>query len=130
MLISLSDRMRDYLKKRLRPHEAFLKCQMHMIALAKAYIERLAYREMQKTLVQLPESAEKEMLTKMAGYYALHCIESDKAWFLESDYMNGDKSKAIRRVLHKRTQELRPECSALVESFGIGASSLRAEIIM
>lgn len=129
MLISLSDRMRDYLKKRLRPHEAFLKCQMHMIVLAKAYIERLAYREMIKSIAPLPDSPEKAMLTKIATYYALHCIESDKGWYLETEYMNGDKSKAIRRVLHKLTQELRPECLALVESFGIGESSLRAEIV-
>lgn len=129
MLISLSDRMRDYLKKRLRPYEAFLKCQMHMVALAKAYIERLAYREMIKTIEPLPASAEKDMLVKMAAYYALHCIESDKGWFLEANYMNGDKSKAIRRVLHKLTQELRPECLALVDAFGISESSLRAEIV-
>ena len=39
LLISLSQRMQDYLKKRIKPYDAFLKCQNHMIELAKAYIK-------------------------------------------------------------------------------------------
>jgi len=129
MLISLADRMRDYLKKRLGPHEAFLKCQIHMVALAKAYIERLAYREMIKTTEKLPDSAEKAMLQKMTTFYALHCIEEDKGWFLEADYMDGSKTKAIRRTLYKLMQELRPEVGALTAAFGIPEETLNAEIL-
>ncbi len=129
ILSALSERMRDYLKKRVAPHEAFLKCQTHMIALAKAYIERLVYRDMIKTLATLDASVEKEMLQKLTAYYALNCINEDKGWYLENDYMNGNKTKAIRRILHKMTQELRPEVEALVEAFGISNESLNAEIL-
>ena len=129
MLISISDRMRDYLKKRLNPYDAFLKCQVHMIALAKAYVERLVYREMIKKLETLEASPEKEMLQKLTTYYALNCIQEDKGWFLETDYMDGSKTKAIRRILNKLTQELRPEIGALVESFGIPKESLNAAIL-
>jgi acyl-CoA oxidase len=129
ILISLSERMKDYLKKRLGPYEAFLKCQTHMISLAKAYVERLVYREMIKKLDTLEASAEKEMLQKMTTYYALNCINEDKGWFLEADYMDGAKTKAIRRTLNKLTQELRPEVGALVESFGISDETLNAEIL-
>jgi acyl-CoA oxidase len=129
ILISLSERMKDYLKKRFGPYEAFLKCQTHMIALAKAYIERLVYRDMIKTLASMDESAEKDMLQKLTTYYALHCINEDKGWYLEADYMDGSKSKAIRRTLNKLTQELRPEVGALVEAFGIPNESLNAAIL-
>jgi acyl-CoA oxidase len=128
-LNALSERMRDYLKKRLAPYEAFLKCQTHMIALAKAYIERLVYREMIKKLDTLEDSAEKEMLQKLTTYYALHCIQEDKGFYLETDYMDGSKTKAIRRTLNKLTQELRPELGSLVEAFGITEESLNAEIL-
>ena len=101
ILISLSERMKDFLKKRLAPHEAFLKCQMHMISLAKAYIERLVYREMIKKLETLEASAEKDMLQKLTTFYALHTIYEDKGWYLEADYMDGSKTKAIRRTLNK-----------------------------
>jgi acyl-CoA oxidase len=129
ILNALSERMRDYLKKRLAPYEAFLKCQTHMIALAKAYIERLVYREMIKKLDTLEDSAEKTMLQKLTTYYALHCIQEDKGFYLETDYMDGSKTKAIRRTLNKLTQELRPELGTLVEAFGITEESLNAEIL-
>jgi acyl-CoA oxidase len=129
ILISLADRMKDYLKKRLGPYEAFLKCQTHMISLAKAYIERLVYREMIKKLDTLEASPEKEMLQKITTFYALNCIYEDKGWFLEADYMDGSKSKAIRRTLNKLIQELRPEVGALVDAFGIPDETLNAEIL-
>ena len=129
ILISLSERMKDYLKKRLGPYEAFLKCQTHMITLAKAYVERLVYREMIKKLDTLEASAEKDMLQKITTYYALHTIYEDKGWYLEADYMDGTKTKAIRRTLNKLTQELRPEVGALVDAFGISEETLNAEIL-
>ncbi|MDZ7876695.1 MAG: acyl-CoA dehydrogenase, partial [Saprospiraceae bacterium] len=129
ILISLSERMKDYLKKRLGPYEAFLKCQTHMIVLAKAYIERLVYREMVKKMDSLEPSAEKNMLQKITTYYALYCIHEDKGWFLEADYMDGTKSKAIRRTLNKLTQELRPEVESLVQAFGISEETLNADIL-
>lgn len=129
ILISLSERMKDYLKKRLGPYDAFLKCQTHMISLAKAYIERLVYRDMIKKLDTLEASPEKEMLQKITTYYALNCIYEDKGWFLEADYMDGSKTKAIRRTLNKLTQELRPEVGALVEAFGIPDETLNAAVL-
>ena len=129
ILISLADRMKDLLKKRLGAYDAFLKCQTHMIALAKAYIERLVYREMIKKLELLPLSNERKMIEKITAYYALNCINEDKGWFLEADYMDGSKTKAIRRTLNKLTQELRPELSALVDAFGIPDETLGAEIL-
>jgi acyl-CoA oxidase len=129
ILISLADRMKDFLKKRLAPYDAFLKCQTHMISLAKAYVERLVYREMIKKLDTLEASTEKDMLQKITTYYALHTIYEDKGWYLEADYMDGSKTKAIRRTLNKLTQELRPEVGALVDSFGISDETLNAEIL-
>jgi acyl-CoA oxidase len=129
ILISLSERMKDFLKKRLAPYDAFLKCQTHMISLAKAYVERLVYREMIKKLETLEASAEKDMLQKMTTFYALNTIYEDKGWYLEADYMDGSKTKAIRRTLNKLIQELRPEVGALVDSFGITDETLNAEIL-
>ena len=129
ILISLSDRMRDYLKKRINPYDAFLKCQIHMIDLAKAYVERLAYREFIKTLDTLPDSAEKVMLDKLAIYFGLNSIFEHKGFYLENDYMNGGKTKAIRRILHKLTQDLRIDVEGLVDAFGIPKESLRAKIL-
>jgi acyl-CoA oxidase len=114
VLLSLSDRMRDYLKRRLSPYDAFLKCQMHMVVLAKAYVEHLVYREFSDALTQIPIGPERDLLESVRTYYALHCISEDKGWYLEAEYMSGEKSKAIRSLLNKLTQELRNEVEGMV----------------
>ena len=129
ILISLSERMRDYLKKRINPYDAFLKCQLHMVDLAKAYVERLVYRDFFAAIHKMQDGAEKTMLDKIGRFYALTIIFENKGFYLESDYMDGSKTKAIRRLLHKMTQELRTEVEGLVDSFGIPFESIRAEIL-
>ena len=129
LLISLSQRMQDYLKKRIKPYDAFLKCQNHMIELAKAYIERLVLRDFVSRLEELEESNEKEALSKMCDLYALSVIEENKGWYLESDYMDGSKTKAIRRVVSKLCADMRSNSLAYVDAFGIPNELLGAEIL-
>lgn len=119
LLISLSTRMRDYLGKRIHPFDAFLKCQNHMIVLAKAYVERLVYLEMRAEMAAQSDNAAIESLKQISQIYALSVIDSDKGWFLENDYFAGSKSKAIRRLLDKRCKEIRPDIEALINGFGI-----------
>lgn len=128
ILISLSERMRDYLKKRISPYDAFLKCQNHMVSLAHSYSDRLAYREMMKTLQTLTDSPSKQILTKLARYYALHILHENSGWYLENGYFEGAKTKAIRRILNKMNQEIRPELLTLVDAWGITDESRRAQI--
>jgi acyl-CoA oxidase len=68
------------------------------------------------------------MLESLTKYYALYNIYENRDWYLENGYFEGSKTKAIRRVLNKMNQELRPELLALVDGFGISDESRRAEI--
>ncbi|MFT6334984.1 MAG: acyl-CoA oxidase [Halioglobus sp.] len=129
LLISLSQRMQDYLKKRISPYDAFLKCQNHMIELAKAYVERLVLRNFAQKINNSEDGAEKEALSKLCDLYALSIMEEHKGWFLESDYMDGSKTKAIRRIVTKLCSEIRPDAVAYVDAFGIPDQLLGAEII-
>ncbi len=129
LLISLSQRMQDYLKKRINPYDAFLKCQSHMVALAKAYIERLVLKDFDTTINELKDGKEKTALSKMCDLYALSVMEEHKGWYLESDYMDGSKTKAIRRVVTKLCAEIRPDSLGYVDAFGIPDDLLGAEII-
>ncbi len=130
LLITLSTRMQDYLKKRLTPHEAFLRCQVHMVALAKAYVEYKTLKSFYKAIERNTNPSEKKILQKIHSLYALTVIESDKGWFLENDYMEGSKTKAIRRVINKLCRELRPELNGLLDAFGIPEELLGAKIIL
>ena len=130
ILLSISNRMQKYLKRRIKPSEAFLKVQVHMMDLAKAYIERLAYKEFVNKIDSIEDGEEKNILIKLSQLFALTVIEEDKGWFLEADYMEGVKTKAIRRMISKLCQELRYEAHGLVDAFGIPDELLGAKVVM
>ena len=121
--------MQDYLKKRIAPYDAFLKCQNHMIELAKSYVERLVLRNFNSKIESLEAGPEREALSKMCDLYALSVIEEHKGWFLESDYMDGSKTKAIRRMVTKLCAEIRPDALAYIDAFDIPEELLGAQIL-
>lgn len=129
LLLTVSQRMREYLGKKLSPNDAFLKVQVHMVDLAKAYIENLTLKRFYDKVDTVEEGPEKVALTKMCQLYALSTIEQDKGWFLENDYIEGSKSKAIRRIVTKLCAETRSDIRTYVRSWGIPEELLNAEII-
>ena len=100
-----------------------------MIDLGKAYIERLAYRDFTTFIDTHSDASHAKIMGKVKALYALTIIEEDKGWFLETGYLEGSKTKAIRRVVNKICQELRPELRGLTDAFGISDKLLGAEII-
>jgi len=129
LLITLSQRMQDYLKKRVDPYQAFLKCQTHMLASAHAYIDNIVLKSFIKAVDSCDDTGVKAIMNKVCDLYALTIIEEEKGWFLENDYIEGSKSKAIRRVRSKLIQEIRPDVEGLVDGFGIPGVMLGAEIV-
>lgn len=130
ILLSVSNRMQKYLKRKMEASEAFLKVQVHMVDLAKAYVERLAYKSFLSQIDSMDDSSEKNILIKISQLYALTIIEEDKGWYLEAGYIDGVKTKAIRRMVNKLCQELRPELPGLVDAFGIPDELLGAKVVL
>jgi acyl-CoA oxidase len=129
LLFTLSDRLRSFLGKKLNPNEIFLRTQTHTVALAMAHVERFINDEFLKKLDSLPKSPEKIALQRMQQIFALDAIHRDRGWYLENDYLSGDKSKAIRKVISKLYRQLRPQAQAHIEAFGIPAVLRNAEIV-
>lgn len=129
LLFTLSDRFRSFLGKKLNPNEIFLRTQTHTIALATAHVERFIHDEFLAKLDSLPDSPEKTALQQMQQIFALDAIHRDRGWYLENDYLSGEKSKAIRKVLAKLYRQLRPQAQAYVQAFGIPAVLRNAEIV-
>jgi len=130
LLISLSQRMQSYLKKRIAPHHAFLRCQNHMLVLAEAFVEQLVLTEFVSTVNTCENPKVKNVLMKLCQLYALQTIEIHKGWYLENDYMEGVKTKAIRRVIQKLLLSLRSEAEGLVDAFAIPEGVLGAKIVV
>ncbi len=126
-LIKLSERMRKYLSRKMDPYQAFLKTQVHMIDVADAYIDVVTLRSFYHKIHNSPEDM-KPILSRLYTLYGLDTILANKGWFLENEYMEGAKSKAIRKVRTKIIQDLRPDLHGLVSAFGIPDELIAAPI--
>ena len=130
ILFALGSRMRTMFKKRITPYDVFLRTQTHMLALAHAYIERVVLDQFQSALSTHTGSDGDEVLREIYLLFALSTIEENKGWYLEHDYMEGIKTKAIRRRVDRLCAQLRPKVGLLVDAFGIPNGSLVAPIAM
>lgn len=128
---TLAQRLRAFIKEGLSAYEAGLRCQTHMIEAAEAYVENLI---LEKSLMRIDALAKDDpirpLMQKVVALFALHTIEGHRGWYLESDYISGQKSKAIRKLVDKLCAELRPEAGALVNGFGIPDELLGAPIAL
>jgi acyl-CoA oxidase len=129
LLYTLGQRMRNYIKKRIAPYQAYLRCQNHMISLADAFVENIILKAFYAKIEEVKDEACKNMLIKLCQLFALESMERNKGFYLENDYVSGSKTKAIRRVVSKLCQEIRPDSLGLVEAFHIPEELLGAEIV-
>lgn len=129
LLLNVSSRMQSYLKKRLSTHDAFLKTQNHLIDLAKAYVENLVLKEFYSSIETMESSPEKDAMSRMCALYALSVIEEHKGWYLEAGYMEGNKTKAIRRLVTKLCQNTREDITEYIDAWGIPNDLIDAEFL-
>ncbi len=128
---TLAQRLRAYIKDGKSAYDAALLCQTHMIEAAEAYVEALCLEHSLQRVDGLgKEHPAYAVLKKTIQLYALHTIERHRGWYLESDYIAGQKSKAIRKAVDVLCAELRPEAGALVNGFGIPDALLGAPIAL
>jgi acyl-CoA oxidase len=128
LLYSVSQRLRGHIKNGKRSYDAFLVCQTHLIALAEAFAERIVLEQFVKAVNDCEDINLKTILKKLCDLYALSTIENHKGWYLEADYMEGVKTKAIRRLVDQLCANVREEAGALVEAFAIPEQLLSAPI--
>jgi acyl-CoA oxidase len=129
LTITVGQRMRNYIKKRINPYQAYLRCQNHMQETAEAYVEKVVLAQFYHAVDETSDPECRSVLKKLCQLYALNTIQEHKGWYLENDYVTGSKTKAIRRVVNKLIQELRPEVLGLVDAFNIPDELLGAQIV-
>lgn len=130
LVLTVSQRMRSYLGQRINPNDAYMRCQMHMLELAKAYTEELVLEEFHKAIEKVENAELKSALHNLAALYALQTIQDIKGFYLENEYFEGNKTKAIRRMIAKLNRDLRPMAGTLVDAFGIPEELLGAQIVL
>jgi acyl-CoA oxidase len=104
--------------------------QHHLVQVGFAYIERII---LEKFIEQVEATADpgcKKMLNKLCQLFALSQIDKNKGWYLENGYMEGVKTKAIRKLLNQLCWEIRNDAVPLVNAFNIPDSCLAAPIVI
>lgn len=127
MLAGLARRIKRGIDQKRAPGAVFSQVQDHVIALARAHVERLVTEAFVDQVRALPEGGEKEALALLCDLFALSAIEADRAWFMEHGRLTGQRSKAISREVNDLCRKVRPLAVDLVDAWGIPSAVLRAQ---
>jgi acyl-CoA oxidase len=128
LLSSVARRLKARLDEGLDSFAAMIACQEHLLALANAHAERVILDGFRDRIAQCKLPALQELLKRLNALFALQAMERDRAWFLESDYMEVGKTRAIRREALELCSELTADVTLLVSGFGIPDGLVRAPI--
>jgi acyl-CoA oxidase len=108
--------------------DAFNVSQHHLIEVGLAHVERVILEKFIEQVSQTEDAGCKAVLTKLCQLFALSHIEKNKGWYLESGYMEGAKTKAVRKLVNQLCWDVRQEAVPLVNAFKIPESCLAAPI--
>ena len=128
MLFSVAKRLRRLMNSGMDSFDAFNVCQHHLIETSVAYIHNIILIQFRKAIEETDDKGCKHTLEKLYQVYVLNHLEENKGWYLEQGYMDGVKTKAIRKLLNQMCWEVRQEAVPLVDAFGIPESCLHAPI--
>lgn len=130
ILTSAARRLKKHLDNGMDSFDAFNQTQYHLVNVGHAFVERVILEQFIKAVDSVKDVKCKASLQKLCALFALTQIEKNKGWYLEHDYMEGVKTKAIRKQINKLVWEVRQEAVPLVEAFKIPDSCLGAPIVV
>jgi acyl-CoA oxidase len=126
---SAAKRLKRHIDNGMDSFDAANVSQHHMFNVGKAYIERVVLEQFILQVEKTTEPKLKATLKKLCDLFALSQIEKNRGWYLEQGYMEGSKTKAIRKMVNQLCWEIRQDAVPLVHAFGIPESCIGAEIL-
>lgn len=110
--------------------EVFSRVQDHVIAAARAHVERDVLEAFVEKVASTPEGANRDALNALCDLYALSAIEADRAWFMEHGRLTTQRSKAITREIGGLCRRIRPVARELVDALAVPEPLLRAPALI
>jgi len=126
LLSSVARRLKHRLDQGMDSFDAMNACQDHLCSLALAHIEREVQESFRRAVDSTPDPELQAALDELSRFWALTRLEEASAWFLESGYMEGVQSRAIRAQVNLLCPVVRKSAVALVDAFGIPEDLLGA----
>lgn len=96
----------------------------HMLMVSESYLDRVILEQFSTVVNETADEGLKEVLTRLYNLFALNKLEQHKGWYLEQGYMEGVKTKAIRKLVSQLCWEIRQDAVPLVDAFAIPKSCL------
>ncbi|MGW3333789.1 acyl-CoA dehydrogenase family protein [Streptomyces rubiginosohelvolus] len=126
MLAGVARRLKSGIDRKRDAGAVFSEVQDHVIAVARAHMERLVLEAFVEKMRALPDGGNKVALGLLCDLFALSTIEADRAWFMEHGRLTVQRSKAITREVNDLCRKIRPLAGELVDAWGIPDAMLRA----
>lgn len=128
------DRLLDGAARRLRagikkgnPSGTMLDVQDHLMHLATAHVERVAFEAVQDEVIRANRSLRPVLALVRDTFWATR-VERDLGWFLMNGVVETPKAKAIRYLVNNCMQEMRPVAEQITSAFAIPDAVLAAPI--
>ena len=129
MLSSVARRLKSDIDKGIDPAQVFSLCQDHVIGAAHAHVERIVLEAFLDKLAGQEPGPNTDALKLLCDLYALSCIESDRAWFLEHGRLSNARAKAVTAQVNELGRRIRPIAQQLVDALGVPREMLRSELL-
>lgn len=130
MLGGVARRLKRGIDDGMNPGEVFSRVQDHVIAAARAHVERMVLDSFIEKARALPEGDQRVALNLLCDLHALCTIEADRAWFMEHGRLSSARSKQISREINGLCRKMRPLAVDLVDAFGVPESMLRSRELL
>ena len=128
LLTRAGQRLKHRIDAGMNSFQAFNECQNHLVNLAHAYIERVILEQFIAGVNKIDNPDLKLTISKLLQLFALNLLDQHKGWYLENNYFEGVKSKAIRKLRTSLCKEVRNDSIDLVAAFNIPDELLKAPI--
>ena len=128
ILTSAAQRLKRHIDSGMDSFDAFNVAQHHMVNVGQAFIELVILEQFQNAIESIKDPECNEVLTRLCQLFALQTIEKNRGWYLEQGYMEGAKTKAIRKLVNQLCWEVRKDAVALTDAFDIPEACLAAPI--
>ncbi|MFN5171303.1 MAG: acyl-CoA dehydrogenase [Cyclobacteriaceae bacterium] len=128
ILTSAAKRLKRHIDSGMDSFDAFNVCQHHLVMVSQAYVERIILEQFIGQIEKVTDKGCKAGLTRLCNLFALSQIDKNKGWYLEQGYMEGVKTKAIRKLVNQLCWDIRQDAVPLVDAFNIPDRLLSAPI--
>ena len=127
MLGGVARRLKRGIDAGMNPGVVFSRVQDHVIAAARAHVERLVLEAFVDKVARAARTATTSVRCRLlCDLHALSMIEADRAWFMEHGRLTVVRSKAISREVNGLCRKVRPLAVDLVDAFGVPPEMLRS----